>query len=277
MLMEEKLVVKELEQGKELANQLMNSLNNPSSSSKESNEVLISEILHCFENTIAMMMNLDKKTLKRSHERSDQSNKKRRMLEKKKTEKVNICIGSGQEGTLLDDGHCWRKYGQKDIHGSKNPRGYYRCTHKFTRGCLAVKQVQKSDTNPLCYEVKYVESHTCDITQSATKHSLPVSEEAEQKLHDAKHSDDTVQHMKPEELMLSIEDLDYKKDIFRTFSFSNPEMEDDFLEWKDLMANLSPTTSESGITNEFHVSPTDDSCFSSLETLLGSTPDLSWM
>lgn len=153
MLMEEKLVVKELEQGKELANQLMNSLNNPSSSSKESNEVLISEILHCFENTIAMMMNLDKKALKRSHERSDQSNKKRykrdyaifvclimsfefqdilsnsldfliyrRMLEKKKTEKVNICIGSGQEGTLLDDGHCWRKYGQKDIHGSKNPR-----------------------------------------------------------------------------------------------------------------------------------------------------------
>lgn len=140
-----------------------------------------------------------------------------------------------------------------------------------------MKQVQKSDTNPLCYEVKYVESHTCDITRSATKHSLPVSEEAEQKLHDAKHSDDTVQHMKPEELMLSIEDLDYKKDIFRTFSFSNHEMDDDFLEWKDLMANLSPTTSESGITNEFHVSPTDDSCFSSLETLLGSTPDLSWM
>lgn len=75
--MEEKLVVKELEQGKELANQLMNSLNNPSSPSKESNEILISEILRCFENTIHMMVNLGKKTLKRSHERSDQSNKKR--------------------------------------------------------------------------------------------------------------------------------------------------------------------------------------------------------
>ncbi|KAF3518045.1 hypothetical protein DY000_02061916 [Brassica cretica] len=28
----------------------------------------------------------------------------------------------GQEGTPLDDGHCWRKYEQKDIHGYKNPR-----------------------------------------------------------------------------------------------------------------------------------------------------------
>ncbi|CAN6836801.1 unnamed protein product, partial [Brassica oleracea] len=277
MLMEEKLVVKELEKGKELANQLMNNFKNPSSSSKDSNEVLISEILRCFENTIARMMSLEKKTLKRSHERSNQSNKKSRMLEKKKTENVKICVGTGQEGTPLDDGHCWRKYGQKDIHGSKNPRGYYRCTHRFTRGCLAVKQVQKSDINPMCYEVKYVESHTCDITPSSTKHSLPVSQEEERKLHDAKQCEDTMKHMKPEELRLSIEDLDYKKDIFRTFSFSNPEMDDDFVEWKDLMENLSPTTSESGITNEFHISPTDDSCFSSLENILGSTQDLSWM
>lgn len=252
----------------------MNSLNNPSSPSKESNEILISEILRCFENTIPMMVNLGKKTLKRSHERSDQSNKKRRMSEKNKKEKVKICVGTGQEGTPLDDGYCWRKYGQKDIHGSKYPRGYYRCTHRFTRDCLAVKQVQKSDTNPLCYEVKYVESHTCDITPSTTKHSIPVFQE--QKLHDAKQSDDRMKHMKPEELMISIEDLDYKKEIFRTFSFSNPEI-DDFLEWNDLMENLSPTTSESGITNEFHVSPTDDSCFSSLENILGSTHDLSWM
>ncbi|KAJ0254937.1 WRKY domain-containing protein [Hirschfeldia incana] len=278
MLMEEKLVAKELEQGKELANQLMNSLNNPSSSSKESNDVLISEILSCFENTTAMMMNLEKKTLKRSQDRSDQSNKKRRMLEKNKTEKVKICVGTGQEGTPLDDGYCWRKYGQKDIHGSKNPRGYYRCTHRFTRGCLAVKQVQKSDTDPLCYEVKYVESHTCDVTPLTTKHSVSVSkEEVGTKLYDAKQYEDTMKHMKPEELMVSVEDLDYKKDIFRTFSFKNPEI-DGFLEWSDLMENLSPTTSESGITtNEFHVSPTDESCFSSLENILGSTPDLSWM
>ncbi|KAF8051636.1 hypothetical protein N665_1687s0002 [Sinapis alba] len=265
MLIEEKLVVKELEQGKELANQLMNSLNNPSSSSNISSEVLTSEILRCFENTIALTMSLDKTTTKRSQERNDQSNKKRRMLETDKTEKVKICVGTGQDRTPLDDGYCWRKYGQKDIHGYKNPRGYYRCTHRFTRGCLAVKQVQKSDTNPLCYEVKYVESHTCDITPSTTKHSVSVSEE-EQKLHLAKQS----------ELMLSIEDLDYKKEIFRTFSFSNPEI-DGFLEWNDLMETLSPTTSESGITNEFHVSLTDDSCFSSLKNILGSTHDLSWM
>ncbi|KAI4318938.1 hypothetical protein MLD38_032591 [Melastoma candidum] len=31
---------------------------------------------------------------------------------------------------LVDDGHTWRKYGQKPIHGSDFPRSYFRCTHK---------------------------------------------------------------------------------------------------------------------------------------------------
>lgn len=74
MLMEEKLVINELEQGKELANRLMNNLKNPSY--EESNKSLISGILRSYENAI-FMLNLDKKTLKRSPERMDQSNKKR--------------------------------------------------------------------------------------------------------------------------------------------------------------------------------------------------------
>lgn len=74
MLVEEKLVITELEQGKELANRLMNNLKNPSS--KESNKSLISGILRSYENAI-VMLSLDQKTLKRSPERMDQSNKKR--------------------------------------------------------------------------------------------------------------------------------------------------------------------------------------------------------
>lgn len=77
MLTEEKLVINELEQGKELANRLMNNFRNPSSSSsKDSNKILISELLLSYENAIAMLI-LDKKTLKRSPERIDQSSKKR--------------------------------------------------------------------------------------------------------------------------------------------------------------------------------------------------------
>lgn len=37
------------------------------------------------------------------------------------TKKVKVCSGTGLEGTL-DDGHSWRKYGQKDILGAKFPR-----------------------------------------------------------------------------------------------------------------------------------------------------------
>ncbi|VVB06525.1 unnamed protein product [Arabis nemorensis] len=271
MLMEEKLVISELEQGKELANRLFNNLKNPSSSN-ESNKSLISGILHSYENAI-FMLNLDKKTLDRNHERTDQSNKKRRLSKKKKTDKIKICVATEQEGTSLDDGYCWRKYGQKDIHGSKNPRGYYRCTHRFTQNCLAVKQVQKSDTNPLCYEVKYLESHTCNITPLTNKYSAFMSKEERNKgakVDATKQPKDTIKHMEAEEMMLSLEDLDTKKAIFRTFSFSNSETENILFEWNDPIENLSPTTSDSGITYELlsEFVSVDDSCFSSLENII---------
>ncbi|KAL1216601.1 putative WRKY transcription factor 46 [Cardamine amara subsp. amara] len=275
MLMEEKLVINELEQGKESANRLMNNLKSPSYS-EDLNKILVSKILHSYENAI-VMLNLDKETRKRSPKRIDQSHKTRRIIDKK-TEKVKVCVGTGQEGTSLDDGYCWRKYGQKYIHGSKNPRGYYRCTHRFTRGCLAVKQVQKSDEDPWCYEIRYLESHACN-----TKYSVSVSEEERKrvpKLQVTKQSGNIIEHMKSEELMLSLDDLENKKEIFRTFSFSKPETKNIY-GWE----NLSPTTSDSGITNEllsaYHVSavnsPMDDSCFSSLENILDLSHDCSWM
>ncbi|CAA7023093.1 unnamed protein product [Microthlaspi erraticum] len=207
----------------------MNNFRNPSSSSsssssssKDSNKILISELLLSYENAIAML-SLDKKTLKRSPERIDQNTKKRRLPEKKKTEKVKICVGTEQEETCLDAGYCWRKYGQKDIHGYKNPRGYYRCTHRFTRGCLAVKQVQKSEEDPLCYEIKYLESHTCNSTPaSTTKYSVFVSEEERnegpKQLVTEESEDIVVKHVKSEEAMLGLGDVDSKKEIFRTFS-----------------------------------------------------------
>uniref|UniRef100_A0A3Q7IIH6 WRKY domain-containing protein n=1 Tax=Solanum lycopersicum TaxID=4081 RepID=A0A3Q7IIH6_SOLLC len=43
--------------------------------------------------------------------------------------------------TLVDDGHVWRKYGQKEILNFPHPRNYYRCTCKFDQGCEATKQL----------------------------------------------------------------------------------------------------------------------------------------
>lgn len=64
--------------------------------------------------------------------------------------------------TPVEDGHAWRKYGQKSILNAKYPRHYYRCTHKFEQGCLATKQVQKTEEDPLpMYRTTYYGRHTC--------------------------------------------------------------------------------------------------------------------
>lgn len=66
-----------------------------------------------------------------------------------------------------DDGHAWRKYGQKDILNSKYPRCYFRCTHKLDQGCRATKQVQKMEDDPKMYQITYIGNHTCrEITRA---------------------------------------------------------------------------------------------------------------
>ncbi|KAL5202787.1 hypothetical protein ABZP36_013739 [Zizania latifolia] len=61
----------------------------------------------------------------------------------------------------LDDGQAWRKYGQKEIQNSKNPKAYFRCTHKYDQLCAALRQVQRCDDDPTSYWVTYIGEHTC--------------------------------------------------------------------------------------------------------------------
>ncbi|KAK4835069.1 hypothetical protein QYF36_004824 [Acer negundo] len=70
--------------------------------------------------------------------------------------------------STIEDGHAWRKYGQKDILNTKYPRSYFRCTHKYERGCKATKQVQKMEDNPQMYETIYIGNHTCRSQMSLT-------------------------------------------------------------------------------------------------------------
>ncbi|XP_006291218.2 probable WRKY transcription factor 70 [Capsella rubella] len=69
--------------------------------------------------------------------------------------------------TVLDDEFSWRKYGQKEILNAKFPRSYFRCTHKFTQGCKATKQVQKMELEPKMFSITYMGTHTCN-TNTAT-------------------------------------------------------------------------------------------------------------
>ncbi|RRT38160.1 hypothetical protein B296_00052324 [Ensete ventricosum] len=44
---------------------------------------------------------------------------------------------------------------------SSSCRAYYRCTHRSSQGCQATKQVQRSDEDPLVFDVTYLGTHTC--------------------------------------------------------------------------------------------------------------------
>ncbi|KAL5568311.1 hypothetical protein UlMin_024886, partial [Ulmus minor] len=91
----------------------------------------------------------------------------------------NLNPAMGLEGPL-DDGFSWRKYGQKDIMGAKFPRGYYRCTHRNVQGCLATKQVQRSNEDPTIVEITYRGRHTC--TQASSNIVAPsLSSQADQR------------------------------------------------------------------------------------------------
>ncbi|KAJ1263427.1 hypothetical protein BS78_09G183700 [Paspalum vaginatum] len=76
-------------------------------------------------------------------------------------------MSRGERGTrvekkgTMEDGFIWRKYGQKDIHGSNYPRLYFRCTYKDDHGCMARRQVQQSDADPSVYLITYFGEHTC--------------------------------------------------------------------------------------------------------------------
>ncbi|KAK8676055.1 hypothetical protein V6N13_034109 [Hibiscus sabdariffa] len=69
-----------------------------------------------------------------------------------------------------EDNYTWRKYGQKEILGS---RAYYRCTHQKTYNCPAKKQVQRLDNDFNTFEVTYFGQHTCHMSSTAPSIAPP--------------------------------------------------------------------------------------------------------
>ncbi|KAK3139089.1 hypothetical protein QOZ80_5AG0377600 [Eleusine coracana subsp. coracana] len=92
-------------------------------------------------------------------------------------DRMTVMVPAQPAGTTdqpPDDGYTWRKYGQKDILGSRYPRSYYRCTHKNYYGCEAKKKVQRLDDDPYMYEVTYCGNHTC-LTSTTPLLTLPAT------------------------------------------------------------------------------------------------------
>ncbi|KAJ1413780.1 WRKY domain [Sesbania bispinosa] len=250
-------LINELIQGKELVNQLSSHLVS-SPSSHQTNEFLIEQILSSYEKAISMLNSVSNVgvggimtpngNIMDSHcsdgsprsEVMDLEFEHKAVFKKRKTmprwtEQVKICSKTGLEGSL-DDGYSWRKYGQKDILGAKFPRGYYRCTHRNVQGCLATKQVQRSDEDPTIIEVTYRGRHTCKQTKNLNK-EFPSKMKiclGENQLHNDQKNQLLLQEkmeQTPEtifpfkaELEAKTEDLETKEDIFPWLCFQSPSI-----------------------------------------------------
>ncbi|CAL0315598.1 unnamed protein product [Lupinus luteus] len=70
-----------------------------------------------------------------------------------------------------DDGYNWRKYGQKQVKGSENPRSYYKCTYPK---CPTKKKVERSLDGQIT-EIVYKGSHNHPKPQNTRRNSSSLS------------------------------------------------------------------------------------------------------
>ncbi|KAI3450269.1 hypothetical protein Pfo_006934 [Paulownia fortunei] len=70
-----------------------------------------------------------------------------------------------KENRRSDDGYNWRKYGQKHVKGSENPRSYYKCTYP---NCPTKKKVERSLDGQIT-EIVYKGTHNHPKPQSTRR------------------------------------------------------------------------------------------------------------
>ncbi|KAK3022951.1 hypothetical protein RJ639_046769 [Escallonia herrerae] len=74
---------------------------------------------------------------------------------------------SMREQRRSEDGYNWRKYGQKQVKGSENPRSYYKCTFP---NCATKKKVERAIDGQIT-EIVYKGSHNHPKPQSTRRSS----------------------------------------------------------------------------------------------------------
>ena len=72
-----------------------------------------------------------------------------------------------RENRKVEDGYKWRKYGQKQVKGSENPRSYYKCTYP---NCPTKKKVERSLDGQIT-EIVYKGNHNHPKPQSTRRSS----------------------------------------------------------------------------------------------------------
>ncbi|KAH0465281.1 hypothetical protein IEQ34_005384 [Dendrobium chrysotoxum] len=80
---------------------------------------------------------------------------------------VNSNNNVTREQRKSDDGYNWRKYGQKQVKGSENPRSYYKCTFP---NCSTKKKVERNFEGQIT-EIVYKGTHSHPKPQSTRRNS----------------------------------------------------------------------------------------------------------
>jgi len=99
-----------------------------------------------------------------------------------------------REPRTSEDGYNWRKYGQKHVKGSDNPRSYYKCTFQ---NCPTKKKVEKS-LNGEITEIVYKGTHNHPKPQSRRRNSSqnnipqPIQSETSDHYSSGGHSHDAI-------------------------------------------------------------------------------------
>ncbi|PHT45638.1 putative WRKY transcription factor 25 [Capsicum baccatum] len=79
-----------------------------------------------------------------------------------------------REQKRSDDGYNWRKYGQKQVKGSENPRSYYKCTYP---NCPTKKKVERSLDGQIT-EIVYKGNHNHPKPQATRRSSSSTASSA---------------------------------------------------------------------------------------------------
>nr|WGV38218.1 WRKY [Loropetalum chinense var. rubrum] len=195
-----KKLIDELLRGRESAAQLQILIHEPfgEHGSSVSAEELIGKISTSFSETLSALSLSESGEVCR--EGSGENSKRSGLKDRRSGALKRRNSGASETWTMVspstEDGHAWRKYGQKEILNSKYPsavntdmkciisnifpdfdiwsidRSYFRCRRKFDEGCRATKQVQRiNEEEPHVYQTTYIGHHTCN--KYALNHSDP--------------------------------------------------------------------------------------------------------